>query len=734
MEGSIKNRTYHKNHSFIFSRFIILLFLFFNLVVVAQQGEEKDEFVIGAKLGNTPYKVEQTFSSYIECGFNSIWWGAYPDTKPFLDKLKGLMIAENGRSRKDLIHHYSTGYYSKWEAEQNQVLNRVGIKHKYGKSTEWRGVKCWSSIGLKSLKDSLIYGPHYRQEKRYKRWLYQDAGWNRFDLDYNVRFKMALNYNSQKVSQNEDVCEIKVVYRCARQYPGGWDPPEDFILLRKTLKVKDFARGGAFDYIQFDKTYEYTEKFMIPEFDNPAKTNYTYNDTEVGLGIQFRVDWLRKNDLCTLYVDNIEVYDNDGWNNFIKDPKGVADEIKKYASKFSDWPYLRYWFVHDEPYSIDGFLPYHIVDSIVTSEKNIPLITEFNPYWTHDDKINGEDFLQLWYDIAKPNKLFIDHYPFSPEYNFRLDDIEALRMRFQKCHTLQPGFWYSPQAAGVLINNEWKVWRIPENYEFNASVMLALAHGVKGLMLFSYDSFSEIKGLVANNEPVFEKRKLWYFLKDKLIPRLKGQLGKKLMQLDYTGEYIQYYKLGAKKNNFTNKLQINDQIRLNIVAADATDMNWHLAYFKRSNHPDNLYFFLTNLYNKTDNETVNLKIFSSDKKYRNYRLRNVEGIFDTTFNGQFSGKINQARGEGFLYQVSPVIKYGGKLLYSEATKDEMKLEEDLIIDNGAVLTIVGDYHASANIIVKNGRVEYKNNGKIHFEKDKSLITNNFPKPLKLNNN
>lgn len=722
----MKNITKHFCSSGFSYRTVLILFLIFNLSIKAQQLESNNQFVIGAKLGNTPFNVEQTFSSYLECGFNSIWWQAYPDTKPFLDKLNGTLIAENGRSRKDLIHHYATAYYSKWEAEQQQLPNRVGIKHKHGRPVEWKGVKCWSSTGLKSPKDSLIYGPHYRQEKRYKRWLYTDPEWSRFDVDYNVRFRMALDYNPQLVSPNENVCEIKVIYRAVKQYSGKWDPPEDFVLLRKTLKVKDFAKNGAFDFIGFDKTYEYTDKFMIPEVDNPAKTNYTYNDTEAGLGIQFLVDWLRKDDLCNLYVDYIEVYDNDGWNDMIKDPKGVASQIKKYAKSFSDWPYLKYWFVHDEPWSIDGFLAYHIVDSIVSSATNTPLITEFNPYWTHDNKINGEDFLQVWSDIAKPQKLFIDFYPFSPEYPFRLDDIEALRLRFQKCHTLQPDFWYSPQAAGVLINNEWKVWRIPENFEFNASVMLALAHGVKGLMLFSYDSFSDVKGLVTNNEPVFEKRKLWYFLKDKLIPRLRGELGKKLMHLDYTGEYLQYYKLAAKKNNFTNRKQYDESLILNLTASNTNDMLWHLGYFKNKNYSDDNYIFITNLYVNAEKRSVNLDIMLNEPEYKNYRFKNIEGNFDTTITNRFSQQLTLNRGEGFLFQIAPVIKYGGKLIFSEQTNDGMVLTEDMVIDNGAVLTVNGNFYSKANIILKNGRIEYKNNSKIHFDNNKSLITNNKP--------
>jgi hypothetical protein len=182
-------------------------------------------------------------------------------------------------------------------------------------------------------------------------------------------------------------------------------------------------------------------------------------------------------------------------------------------------------------------------------ETGIPIITEFYPYWTHDGLINGEDFLQQWYDIAQPEKLMIDYYPFSPLYPFRFLDAELLRLRFQKCYELQPGFWYSAQAFSYTLgeNGPEVIWRFPSNEEFNATIMLGLAHGMQGIELFSYTSFGNLdgtitKGIVDNREgKPFTKSNLWHHLDGSLIPRLKGKLGKTLMELDYTGNYIPLY-------------------------------------------------------------------------------------------------------------------------------------------------------------------------------------------------
>ena len=710
---------------------IIFLLLFSASAIAQEQTPPPDEFQIGAKIGDKPTKAEQTFNSYQECGFNAIWWDSYSDSKPYLDEFGGTLLADNGRSRYDYVSHYATGYYSIWEAEQNQTESgRVGVKHKWGETATWKGAQCWSTLGLSSPKDSVIYGPHYRQDKRYKRWLYDEPGWSRYNLDFNVRYRMALS-KSSGIPDDEEVCRIMVVYRYAEVYPNQtWNYGQDTFLV-KTLRVQDFPEGGEFAHISFDSTYRYPEKFWIPELydrdymyklELPPADTITYNDTEAGLGIQFWLDWLRSDNLCTLYVDNIEVYDNDGWNDYLLDPDEIAGLIGNYADSISNkYDYLKYFYAHDEPYTIDAFIPYHTVEQIVMGETDIPLITEFYPYWTHDGKINGEDFLQQWYDIGQPEKLMIDFYPFSPDYPFRFTDAEELRKRFQKCSELQPKFWYSAQASGFWIDGNWKVWRMPTSEEFNASVMLGLAHGISGVILFSYTSFGVVRGIVDNREgEPFLETHLWYNLKDNLIPRLKGKLGNTLMKLNYTGNYIQYQyedpqlPLGPSELNY---------LTLDECIPSTQVRNWHCGFFVYPSQIDNEYFLLANLIT-TDNRCIKLTVRAPENtQLINYRFRNIEGVFDTTFNApnSLTKDIEYLPGEGYLYQVAPVIKYGGRLLYSEATQPGMMLYDDMIIESGAVLTVNGVYSSKGNITVKSGGIINGSNGKIQFVEGKKLI-------------
>ena len=253
--------------------------------------------------------------------------------------------------------------------------------------------------------------------------------------------------------------------------------------------------------------------------------------------------------------------------------------------------------------------------------------------------------------------------------------------------------------------------------------MLGLAHGMTGIILFSYTSFGGTRGIVDNRDGVnFSKTYLWYHLKDKLIPRLKGKLGKTLMELDYTGDYLQDYKIGKMQSNPALLSTKDDFLTLDFDQAKSVEKYWHCGMFTRPKHPDDKYFFLANVYTETESRAISIKIIEEKNNYKNYRFRNIEGKNDSTFTDQLTIKITHPKGEGYLYQVAPVIKYGGKLLYSEETEDGMELTDDMIIDNGAVLTINGNYNSNANILVKNGRVTYKNNGRINFTANKKLIT------------
>jgi len=219
-------------------------------------------------------------------------------------------------------------------------------------------------------------------------------------------------------------------------------------------------------------------------------------------------------------------------------------------------------------------------------------------------------------------------------------------------------------------------------------------------------------GIPENNEGDI----LYNTVKNNLIPRLKGKLGKTLMGLDYTGNYINIeYQEQPPEDNEQDYLSIQHY---------GMSYFWHAGFFNYNNFPDNKYFLLTNLRVNYDVEAK--LIVSNNTGYENVSFTDIEGgigRIDTTIgiNSSISHYEIIPKGEGRLYRVAPVIKFGGRLLYPEVTQPGMTLQDDMIIENGATMTVYSTYTANANITVKHGTIQLGENGKIIFGEGKKLI-------------
>jgi hypothetical protein len=600
---------------------IIILLLLFNVLATAQESTPQ-EFILGVPFTGIPDRRTESiyYDTFYTSGMNSLFQYAVNGPNGNKNLMEGYNVFAYNQDSLDWPGYYANCYYTKWEAEQDQNDPlRVGVKHAGGTSAWWNDTLCWSSgIFVERPDELLIYGPHYRQDNRYKSWAHGD----RYDVRYYVRYNMALD-NPHNEDPNRLVCKIKVVYKY-RKYDSANHWGDSVCVFReKTLKVGDFPQGGYFKYFSFDPPsdyYKYPPQFQLPDFANkidPSINEYNnyplYEDSRQG--IQFVVDWLVNDPAesgLTLYVDKIEVYDRDWKDYYLADPVYAESLIVNYATGFSEWSNLKYFLGMDEPWSIDAFSPLRIVDSLLYNNPYYAykhrLLTVFNPYWSWDNKINGDTLLFQFYRMANPEQLIVDMYPFSPTFPIaRAADFEYLRYTFQECHTLQPGFWYMGQGFGeqTLPDSAWWVWRYPTNEEFKASMMLALAHGAKGLLPWIYDSYTYwaynispperhyIKGLREEDDNI-TATPIWNLLKNNIVPRLKGKLGKTLMHLDYTGEYENiYYKIPS--DDPLPQPLTHEYLAVGCGSLPADDMYWHFGFFNRPNYPEDKYFFTTNL-------------------------------------------------------------------------------------------------------------------------------------------
>ena len=225
---------------------IIFCLLLFSAIAIAQE-TPPEEFPVGAILG---LKTEPAYyDSFALTGMNMMMHYTTDETEQYS------LLANNGGPTA-WIAHYSSAFYSKWEAEENQlVTNKVGVKHKFGSFANFDGRDCWSTEDLSEPADSLVYGPHYHQEKLYKRWY--GAGFPR-EVKYTPRYSMALTYNQGSVAQSEKVCVIKVVYRYGETV-GVNTTTKDSTLRKDTLIVSDFNSDSSFKdiYLQLGKISSY---------------------------------------------------------------------------------------------------------------------------------------------------------------------------------------------------------------------------------------------------------------------------------------------------------------------------------------------------------------------------------------------------------------------------------------------------------------------------------------------
>ncbi len=457
---------------------IVLAATFCNEQDQAQENPTSPEFPMGTYLSSHSRTSQPMYNTLTGSGLNTVVQYASDQTRPHLSEFN--LIAYNQDHQNDWINHYATGYYSKWEAEENQTSpGTIGVKHQNGQQAQWKGKQCWSTQYVTAPAGSLMYGPHYTQAKNYRR-----SFWGSGGVSYTARFNMALDKNG--VQEDEDVCRIYVRVRHIK-YENGVEVGtfDDNLGNPVIIKASAFADDnfkefsiGPYDYAQY-RDYHLDQ---IRENDN-TNAGTTYDDTQENTGVEFCVEWLRDDNLCTLYINNVEVYDNNGWQQFLNPQlhDEVILNIKQQAADFDspDWANLKYWYSQDEPQSLDSYTPMRIVDSLVYDEVGIHLVSSFFP--NYNVLVNGDSQMVHYFREVNPEHLMIDYYPFTAEYHpVRPEKLGIVRDIFQLTSSIQDGFWYVAQTYGFKDSDGlWNGSRRPDSSELKAVIMLALAHGAK---------------------------------------------------------------------------------------------------------------------------------------------------------------------------------------------------------------------------------------------------------------
>lgn len=667
--------------------FLFLVLLFTDLVIAQQQSPANlQEFPIGAFLDiyRTNRYNPALYDTFKASGMNTAWGYVDDRTKLLCTDIPSV-IGDNDDGPHELIKHYSTGYYNKWEAEENTPYNinvGVGVKHKYGQQSQWDNKNCWSSRGLTSPKDSLMFGPHYHQETFYHRYYFDPYQYS-YDLQYTPRFRMAITKHTT-VNDNENVCVIKVVHRYTKftkQPNGTYDQGEIFedVLRKDTLKVIRFRADSSFSDIIFleleDSRYEYDSRFR-PNYESmrtpqmrPSEQSaeFVYSDILLDNGIQFCVDWLRSDTLCTLYIDYAEVYDNNGWAQFLDQPDIVSEQIITYAQEM-DFTNLKYFTPGGEPGSLDAIIPIRTIDSLIRTATNKPvnlgmtIPTTETGFWP---PINGEKLYEKILDAVQPEMMLNNYFPFYVGWEVP-KSYEYLRAVLQESHNVYPNFWYCGQSQGYRTiegpGDDWCFWRKPSSTELKGSVMLALAHGAKGILFWLFNHLPPARNLSECDKTKHEyvdcivdenlqPTDLYDVIKNNFVPRLKGTLGNTLLGLNYSGNFLQYKYIIPSQTDFPQPPSF-DYLTIGLQST-VEDMNWHVGFFDKPNQIDNKYFLMSNLWTNSS-KSIQVKVTRPVQGFMNYRFRNIEpsNNFDITFQTQTIQTLTFPAGEGYLFEVT----------------------------------------------------------------------------------
>ena len=280
-----------------------MLSIFFDPVFTQQ---DTSEFPIGVFVDSRIIYTSAGYDSLAASGVNYIVQEARQDSQSFTGAFN--LIGSNSRSPQDVIYHYSNAVYSKWEAEREDPNTWVtGFKHTFGEKVNYLGKDCWTTGSQTTARDSLLYGPHYAQEKKYQRLNYHPF----YDTTitylarYNIAFKNPLN-----LPDTTQVCRLKVRYGINETETCTTDVSlynyiDDF---PDTILTVGHFPDTTFQ--TFTIRYQFPEYLLSDYSDFARGINYgqlDYMDNCPKTGVEFMLDCFGKGEL---FVDYVEVADS----------------------------------------------------------------------------------------------------------------------------------------------------------------------------------------------------------------------------------------------------------------------------------------------------------------------------------------------------------------------------------------------------------------------------------------
>ncbi|MBZ0199387.1 MAG: hypothetical protein K8H86_05940 [Ignavibacteriaceae bacterium] len=657
-----------------------------------------------------------------------------------------------GLPSQELVSYYSDAMYTKWEAEghMGDTLHKGVVELKYtdeiGELFYDANDNCRGIATKNSTPGKLIFGPAYAQHIKYQVMKIDSAGYVPYTTTFRLKIKK-IN-PSLDVDLDAHVCTIRVV---------ASNPKVPTITYKdiqtRTLTVRDFIEGTPTGWDNWrKKIFEYNLKELENKIEESLRGIYPGQVDDPNkfdsMWMQFFVDWTGL-DNVKLYVDYVEV--KDGKGEEIKNQTTVKEQVAGLVTMYNNPTNVLGWMGLNEPGSIDNFEPIRIVDSLIQAASGgiLRYYATFTSGWkglvgyNQPDEIpsNGYALTSLEF-IRRAQLNYISYnlynydFPYIPDpkwptyYKDNIDDYIVRNLKPLLANNIP--FAYSTQSGKFYIRdtncvNQFPNFHNPSSAQMMYHINLGLLFGMKELTMDPFFTLMSTEcpdsiyreGLVdAKTNTLTSLGITW---KEKVAPRLSGLMGKTLKRIIPIKQFNNLNLIQAPTVNFSF---VN---KVGAINYDNTISYFlDLGFFRDSVLADRYYSLAINRHYSTLNE-IQYTFQNPNSFYKNYRLKNLIDSTSTDINltSNFEYSTTIEKGDAHFIRLTPAVKYGGSVLGDETILAVTTLtEEDLVVKNGATLTINARYDAYKSITVKSGgkiNCGTNSNSMIVFHGDAKLI-------------
>jgi hypothetical protein len=382
------------------------------------------------------------------------------------------------------VVYYTDAVYTKWEAEGKgdgidgdmELYHNASICSTFTEGNI-KGIQTNSSNS-----GNLTFGPYYYQYVEYKQLPINPNDKNiRYTADFELKIVNTIPIQNLPAGyENTPVCTLKVVATNPELEPAQ----QEFPIASRELLVGDFLtppNGNGWNQWGTFSITEYKLNTLVNLTEQQLKGVYysssgnNISPTYDSRWMQYKIDWAGV-DFLDLYVDNIIISDQKGER--LQSDTVVANLIRGLVNDYKDASKVLGWFGLNEPFSIDNYEPFRIVDGLVQEvNTNLHLYTTFTSGWggiygmPYPGSFGDNGYVYRGTEFIKRSKLpylslntYMYNYPITPEmrpsyYLENIDEVTLLNLGelneagIPISHSTQSGRFYNFDSSCV---NEFK--------------------------------------------------------------------------------------------------------------------------------------------------------------------------------------------------------------------------------------------------------------------------------------